>query len=647
MLSLSEPASARSAASRAPMTITKKTLTSKRRIPARTRLAVDPTRLALAAIERLKTLLARTGQAHKLTGPVSMRELVARGQILGQTLPPSYTAALRVAATIGDPELLFDANEMKERIAEMRSTKSAVVERYVPFARVGDRLLCFDREASTHTDSELPIVEWNRGLVKACARHFGEWIDGVADAREEAVATAAVVPASLKALLLELGFRFDDPSVGRLETGDVKAIEELLGKARTTDVRGDVDRLFDSSGKASLTLNLDEFTLAISLRTGIFVFEAEDVFRWMRWFRDENFFAESPKKPTHPDRAHDLRKAGREAPLVLRGVVHVAVLPATKHTFRAASGASANDFYLLGRTASRSDRATSLLLHVVEGQVTAAHALEEPLNELYVTPDGTMWGLSLSGTAIRFAGGHARSFPLYRPTHGRTWWYGIGGSADRVLVWGAGALLEFNGEEFVPFTPDAALEENERIPALCSTKREIQMLVVGDRVGAVARFDGKRWLPIPVSHVIEGMLADLDVWRGIGIVLGRAGEVWRVEEGAAPRPVIWDTSHQAFLAETGQRRATHAVRGYDGGALLASDGGVIVVGQGEPVFFSSGVASEAARLARVGGGPPINVRRSRPNMKRDEDVPGIVAMCGAHAWVWREGSFQVLDLREW
>ena len=128
MLSLSEPGSARSAASRAPMPITKKTL-SKRRIPARTRLAVNPTRLALAAIERLKTLLTRSGQAHKLTGPVSMRELVARGQILGQTLPPSYTAALRMAATIGDPELLFDSNEMKERIAEMRSTKSAVVER--------------------------------------------------------------------------------------------------------------------------------------------------------------------------------------------------------------------------------------------------------------------------------------------------------------------------------------------------------------------------------------------------------------------------------------------------------------------------------------------------------------------------------------
>jgi hypothetical protein len=631
------------------MSIQKRTL-AKRRIPARTRLSIDPTRLALAAVERLKALLTRTGQAHKLAGPVTMRELVARGQLLGQMLPPSYTAALRVASTIGDPEVLLDSVEIKARLDEMRATRAAMVERYVPFARSGDRLYCFDREAPAHGDSELPVVEWTRGVVKGHARHFAEWLDAVADSRDEAVATAAVVPVSLKGLLLELGFRFDDPAVGRLETGDLKSIEELVGKARAQEVRGDVDRLFDSSGKASLTLNLDEFTLAVSLRTGIFVFEAEDVFRWLRWFRDENFFGDGAgaKKPAHADRVRDLRKAAREPPLVLRGVVNVATLAAKSHTFRAASGASGSDFYLLGRTASRSDRATSLLLHVVDGAVTTAHALEEPLNELYVAPDGTMWGLSLGGSAIRFAGGQTRSFPLYRPTHGRTWWYGIGGVGERVLVWGAGALLEFNGEEFVPFTPDAALEESERVPAVCAQKREIQMLVVGDRVGAVARFDGKRWLPIPVSHVIEGLLADLDVWRGVGIVLGRSGEVWRVEENAAPRPVIWDLSHQAFLTETGQRRATHAVRGYDGGALLASDGGVIVVGQTEPVFHSAGGTNEPARLARVGGGPPLtNTRRSRPNMKRDEDQPGIVAMCGPHAWVFRDGTFNVLDLREW
>jgi hypothetical protein len=621
---------------------------SKRRIPARARMNVDPTRLALAAVERLKALLTRTGQAHKLAGPVTMKELVARGQVLGQMLPPSYTAALRMACTIGEPEVLLDAAEMRARVEEMKTARVANADRYVPFARSGDRLFCFDREGSSVGGSgELPVVEWSRGIARGRARHFGEWLDEVADTRDDAVANAAVIPPSLKGLLLELGFRFDDPVVGRLETGDIPAIEDLVGPTRSREIRGTVDRLFDSSGKASLTLNLEEFTLAVSLRNGIFVFEAEDVFRWLRWFRDENLFGDAPtRKPAHADRVRDLRKASREAPLVLRGVVHIATLPAKKHTFRAASGASANDFHLLGRTASRSDRATSLILHVVEGQVRTAHALEEPLNDLHVEPDGTMWGLSASGHAIRFAGGKSRSFPLHRPSHGRTWWYGIGGADGRVLVWGAGALLELDGDEFVPFTPDATLDENESIPALCATKREIQMLVVGDRVGAVARFDGKKWAPIAVSSVIEGMLADLDVWRGVGIVLGRAGEVWRTEEHGAPRPVIWDTSHQAFVNESGQRRATHAVRGYDGGAILASDGGVIVVGQSEPVFYSSGAQHEPARLARVGGGP-VNVRRSRPNMKRDEDVVGIIAMCGPHAWIWQGGMFQVLDLREW
>jgi hypothetical protein len=622
----------------------------KRRISARTRLAVDPTRLALAAVERLKALLTRTGQAHKLIGPCSMRELVARGQVLGMMLPPSYTAALRITATVGEPEVFLDASEMLAAQAEMRSHRMLKSDRYVPFARIGDRLFCFDRDAPVHADAELPVVEWNRGSVRGKARHFGEWLDDVADAHEEAAAQGAAIPPSLKGLLLELGFTFDNPVVGRLETGDVKAVEELLGRERTHDVRGDVDRLFDSGGKASLTLNLDEFTLAVSLRTGIFIFEAEEVFRWLRWFRDANLFGDAhlPGKPAHPDRTRDLSKAQREAPLVLRGMVHIAVQPAVKHTFRAASGPSVNDFYLLGRTASRSDRATSLLLHVESGVVRGAHALEEPLNDLYVTPDGTLWGLSLSGSAIRFNGGGARSFPLHRPSHGRTWWYGIGGAHGRVFVWGAGTLLEFDGDEFVPFQPLASLDERESVIALHATRRELQMLVVGNRVGAIARFDGDRWLPIPVAHVIDGALADMDVWRGVGIVLGRGGEVWRAEAGAPPSKVIWDTHHEAFTTLEGQQRATHAVRGYDGGALVASDGGVVVVGPNEPIFYSAGLTHEAARLSRVGGGTLASARRSRPNMKAiDEAPPGVVAMCGPHAWIWRDGSFHVIDLREW
>lgn len=623
---------------------TRKTFSKKRNSNRKMRVSVDPTRLALAAIERIKTALTRAGHADRIGEPTTLRELVARGNLLGQTLPPSYVAAVRVTSRVGDPEQFLEAEEMRAALVDISEGKGVPeTARFVPFARVGENWLCFDKSSSA-ADGELAIIEWVHGAPKARQRNFAEWLDVVADTREESLESAAVIPARLRMLLLDLGFRFDYPVVGRLETGDIEAIEELLRAEVTREVRGEPDRLFDSSGKASLTLNVDEFTLACSLRTGIYVFEAEDVFRWLRYFRDENFFGESHKEPAHRDNVRDLRKAPRESPLVLRGVSDVATLAAQKHAFRAASGHSADDFYLLGRTSSTSERSPSLILHVQKGKVKAAQAVDEPLNDLYVTPDGTMWGLSLSGAAIRFGEGRVNTFPLQRSGRGRTWWYGIGGDGDRVLVWGAGALLEFDGEQFVPFAPDAQLDESESVAALCAHGREIAMLVCGDRMGAVARFDGSKWLPIAENHVIEGVLADLDLWRGIAIVLARDGRVWRIEEGP-PQPVIWDTRHQAFVSESGTPRPTHAVCGYDGGALIASDGGVIAVGALDPVFHAAGNCREAARLARVGGTGSMTLRTGTAGGSLTE--AGIVAMCGPHAWVWTKGAFQVLDVREW
>jgi hypothetical protein len=597
-----------------------------------------------------------------------MRDLAARAAYLGVALPSSYSAAMRVSGNIGDPEVLLDAAAMKRAFDDSIGTRMSRpdVERYAPFARIGDRVFaCFDREAIAE-DGELPVVEWSQGAVRPLARHFGEWLDAVADDREEQVAHAADIPSGLRDLLLELGFNFDDPIVGRLETGDTEAIEALLAPERTGEVRGDVDRLFDSSGKASLTLNLDEFTLAAALRTGIFVFEPEDVFRWLRHFRDENFFGDSKRAPSHPDAVRDLRRAPREPPLILHGTLDVMALPAKRHTFRAAAGRSIDDFYLLGRTSQTRERSPSLLLHVVGGEVRGAHSLDEPLTDIFVSPEGIIWALSHSGTAVRFSadegsssnvrkGQHqtARAFPLHRGSRGRTWWYGIGGAGDRVLVWGAGALLQFDGEKFVPFEPDAGLEEHESVVALCASRREIAMLVTGDHVGAVARFDGKKWVAIAEDQVIEGQLTDLDVWRGVAIVLARSGELYRIETGGKPRPVLWDDSQPAFVGESGQQRAAHAVLGFDGGALIASDGGIISVGAGDPIFHAApSTPHEPARLARVGserawpgeaGGRGARGRASDPG----DTTPGIVAMCGPHAWVWRKDSFYVLDLREW
>jgi hypothetical protein len=605
---------------------------AKKRKPARkTRIPMDPTRVALAAAERLRVLFTRTHKLDRLGTSTTMRELAQRAAILGRALPPSYVATARLLSSIDGPERLLDAHGMARARGEVSERlPSSESRRYMPFASLeGGQVAAFDVESPTE-DGELRVfLLAGSDNPRPLAHSFGDWLDDVADSREDELERAAVLPASLRRLLVDLGFKFEDPIVGRLETGDIAAIEELLGAERTREIRASSDRLFDSSGQASLTLNVDEFSLAVSLRTGIFVFEADEVFRWLRTFRDENFFGDSARPPSHPDAVRDLRRAPREPPLVLRGVIEVRCLPARRHTFRAASGRSADDFHLLGRTSSTSDRAPSVILHVVRGQVLRAEAASEPLNDIYVTPSGTIWALTLSGTAVRYDHGVATSYTLERPSRGRPWWYGIGGDGDRVFVWGAGALLEWRKGSFVSFTPDAELAEGESVLSLMAEEGHIHMLVSGDRVGAVAHFNGKRWMPIEEAFVIDGVLADLDVWRGVNIVLGRSGDVWRAEDGP-PRPVIWDRRQQAFLGEEGSPRPMHNVRGYDGGALLASDGGIVAVGTGEPIFYSAGIRGPS-RLDRVGS---------------DRDA-GIVALCGPNAWLWKNGAFEVLDVREW
>ncbi|MDB4942510.1 MAG: hypothetical protein JWP97_2044 [Labilithrix sp.] len=603
--------------------------------------------MALAALERIRTVLVKSGYQDRIGEPLAMKELAAQAQLLGMELPPSYVAAMRVSSRIGEPDVFLLSQEMASQAARIGQTGGEEAKRYAPFCRSSEGFVCFDTGGGRRLvtplrhQGELPIVLWENGTANPVAAHFGEWLDMIADAREESVESAAKMPQRLKRLLYELGFRFEYPVVGRLETGDTDAVVELIGTELAMNVRADVDRLFDSSGKASLTLNVDEFTLAISLRTGIYVFEAEDVFRWLRHFRDENFFSDVVTPPSHADNVRDLRRASREPPLVLRGVMHVPLQPATRYVFRAASGESATDFYVLGRTASTSENATSLVLHVVDGVVATTHHVEEALNDLYVARDGTMWGLTTTH-AVRFGGGRGQSFPLQRPTHGRPWWYGIGGGGERVLVWGAGALLEFDGSSFVPFEPDAMLDDSESVVSLVANGLRISMLVCGDRMGAVARFDSAQWSPITEDQVIESTLADLDVWRGISYVLDREGAVWKVDQGK-PRPLNLPTRHQAFLTEAGTPRPFYSARAYDGGVLLASNGGVVSAGSGDPVFHAVPGGRDPVRLIRVGQldgkGTPLSEAAARE--------VGIVALSGANAWIWRNGAFTVLDMHEW
>lgn len=609
---------------------------------------IDASRLAVAAVDRIKTLLQRTGHLDRLGPPVADSELSGRAELLREPLPPSYQAALTLTSAIGAPERLLTAAQMRAAL-EGLIDEGADDTRLVPFCATTGMLVCFDRNIRD-ASREIGVVEYSGGTVRFAAASFGEWLDQIADEREEALASAARIPASLRALLVDLGFTFEDPIVGRLETGDTDAIESLLGPECTSEVRGSVNRLFDSSGKASLTLNLDEFTLAVAVRTGIYVFEAPDVFRWLRTFRDQDFFRDTaPRKD--PDSMRDLRAAPREPLLVQRGVVDVRCLGAQRLVFRAASGVSPDDFFVLGRTTSM--RGASFILHVVDSKVVDVREVPDPLVDIYVTVDGTAWGLSHEGKAIRFAGGTGRAFPLQRPTPGRTAWYGIGAGGDRVLVWGAGALLEFDGVKFASFVPDAELDPSESVLCLTAGRQQLSMLVTSDEMGAVARFDGRRWAEIDQDHLIEAPLLDLDVWSGTSLLLTRDGRVLSFDESGAPSSVPWDRGADAFNFEGSVPRPLYGLRGFDGGTVLASEGGIIVLGNGEPTFYGSEAAHQPARLSRVGGvsfrtgasDPERGARSARGGERDLVSEAGLVAMIGPHLWTWRAGALTVVDTR--
>jgi hypothetical protein len=454
---------------------------------------------------------------------------------------------------------------------------------------------------------------------------------------------AAALPDRARELLTALGFSLDDPAVARLETGDTEAVEALLGAESAVEVRADANRLFDASGRASVALDLETFALTVTVRTGTLTFASEDVFRWLRWFRDMNLFGDSIHEPSHPDRARDLRRAPREPPRVLRGVLRVPCLAARQHHFCAAAGLSPDDFHLLGRSVGGGG---TLLLHVTGGTVTGKRTLDVPLTHLHAADDGSLWGLSEQGAAVRLQKNATRTYRLDRPrgpggarSGAASRWCGLAGSGSRVLAYGAGALLAFDGERFAPFDPQPDLEEHETVLAMCAQDDRLWMLVCGNGVGAVARFDGQQWLPIAERELIEGELADLDVWRGVAMVLDRRGEVWQVEStgDVAPHRVGWNRSQPAFRSDVGAVRPAHSVRGFDGGTLLGSDGGVLVVGSGDAVFHASDAPREEALVARVGGA-------------------GLVALCGPNAWLWSYGSgvardvrdaFWVIDTRDW
>jgi hypothetical protein len=96
------------------------------------------------------------------------------------------------------------------------------------------------------------------------------------------------------------------------------------------------------------------------------------------------------------------------------------------------------------------------------------------------------------------------------------------------------------------------------------------------------------------------------------------------------------------LTEAGTARPLLSIRAYDGGVLLASNGGVIAVGAADPVFHAVPGGREPVRLVRVGALGATGAPESEAAARQ----LGVVALSGPNAWVWRKGGFSVLDMRE-
>src|SRR3954453_23223299 len=95
---------------------------------------VDPTRVALAALERIRTILVKSGYQDRLGDPLTMKELTAQAQLLGTELPPSYIAAMRVSSKIGDPEVFLGAQQMADHAKKISGALgSEEAQRYAPF----------------------------------------------------------------------------------------------------------------------------------------------------------------------------------------------------------------------------------------------------------------------------------------------------------------------------------------------------------------------------------------------------------------------------------------------------------------------------------------------------------------------------------
>ena len=579
------------------------------------------------------------------SGPAAtMRELAARASYLGVALPPSYSATVRASRRASASPSGCSTPPRCGRpstTSSPRARRRPDAERLAPFARLGERCFaCFDRVRAGRATASSRSSSGATAPCARAARHFGEWLDASPTRARRPLDDAADIPQQPARPPRRARLQLRRPHRRAPRDGRHRGHRGAARPERTREVRGDVDRLFDSSGKASLTLNVDEFTLAVSLRTGLYVFEPEDVFRWLRWFRDENFFGEpSRRAPAHPDRVRDLRRAPREPPLVLRGVLEVACAPRATPPLPRRGGALGRR--LLPPRAHRLDeRALPVACSCTSSRARSAARTRSTSRSthLHVTPTASSGG---SRTPARALPASPTAWPRAAVTRSprtagaaRPRWYGIGGAGDRVLVWGAGALLEFDGERFVPVRARRRSSRSTRpsSPRPAQGKRAL-------RCSSAATASA----PSPASTAAQVAAHQREPrHRGDSSSTSTSGAASASSSRAAARSGA-STSGAAASRHLGhppagvpqrQRRAPRRARGRAASTAAPCSPATAASSpsaRGEPVFHAAPPRPhEPARLRASAR------RRARATSRRRPPRPRVVAMLRRpNAWIWR------------
>ena len=355
-----------------------------------------------------------------------MKELAAQAPTARDRAAPELRRRDAVASKIGEPEVFLHADTMRARRgarkkSSLRRRRSEALRALLPVtadaSSASTRARAAPRRSVRH-QSELAdrrVAARRRTRSPRTSASGSTWSPTRARSPSRAAAQDA---ARLKRLLYELGFRFEYPLVGRLETGDVEAIVELVGAAtgardpRPTSTASSIRaarRRSRSTSTSSRSPCRSAPASSSSRRRTSSAGCATSATRTSSatWCTVAEPPGQRPRPPPRPARAaarparrHPRARALRRRRIRFRG----------RERRRRPTTSTSSD-----APPRRSANAPSLLLHVVDGAVARPHNVDEPLDDLYVARDGTMWGLTHAHARSLRPAARAQSVPAPAP----------------------------------------------------------------------------------------------------------------------------------------------------------------------------------------------------------------------------------------